>query len=143
MINPHPGLPEFDYVKPKTLAEASQLLYEHVGEARPLLGGTDIFVRMRDGIWKDKYLVDVKGLEGMNEISFDPSKMPPALPDVVPAETDWPWWRGPNRDNISPATGVPTTWDENTNILWKSKIPGRGHASPTVWGDRIFLATAE
>lgn len=73
MINPHPGLPEFDYLKPASLTEASQLLFEHAGEARPLLGGTDIFVRMRDGLWQDKYLVDVKGLDGTNDITFDPS----------------------------------------------------------------------
>jgi len=74
MQEAHPSLPEFDYIKPKTLAEASQILADHAGEARPLLGGTDIFVRMRDGVWKDKYLVDVKGLNGTNEIAFDPSK---------------------------------------------------------------------
>lgn len=73
MTNPHPGIPEFDYIKPETLAEASQFLFEHVGEARPLMGGTDIFVRMRDGVWKDMYLVDVKGLDGTNEITFDPT----------------------------------------------------------------------
>jgi CO/xanthine dehydrogenase FAD-binding subunit len=69
----HPGLPEFDYIKPQSLNEASQFLAAHAGEARPLMGGTDIFVRMRDGLWKDKYLVDVKGLPGMGEIHFDPS----------------------------------------------------------------------
>ena len=37
------------------------------------MGGTDIFVRMRDGLWKDKYLVDVKELPGMGEIYFDPA----------------------------------------------------------------------
>jgi carbon-monoxide dehydrogenase medium subunit len=73
MINPHPGIPEFDYLKPASLTEASQLLYEHAGEARPLLGGTDIFVRMRDGLWQDRYLVDVKGLDGTDDITFDPS----------------------------------------------------------------------
>jgi CO/xanthine dehydrogenase FAD-binding subunit len=72
-INPHPTLPEFDYIKPKTIEEASKFLVEHKGEARPLLGGTDIFVRLRDGIWKDKYLVDIKHLDGMKEIKFDPS----------------------------------------------------------------------
>jgi CO/xanthine dehydrogenase FAD-binding subunit len=72
-ITAHPTLPEFDYVKPKTLAEASQLLAKHAGEARPLLGGTDIFVRMRDGDWVDKYLVDIKGLDNLNEVSFDDS----------------------------------------------------------------------
>lgn len=74
MLNPTPGLSEFDYVKPETLLEASQFLAEHAGEARPFLGGTDTFVRLRDGVWQDKYLVDVKGFDGMNEISFDPDK---------------------------------------------------------------------
>lgn len=73
MINAHPGLPEFDYVKPETLPEASRFLSAHAGVARPLLGGTDIFVRMRDGIWQDKYLVDVKGLDGVSDISYDPA----------------------------------------------------------------------
>lgn len=72
-ITAHPTLPEFDYVKPASLVEASQLLTEHEGEARPLLGGTDIFVRMRNGDWEDKYLIDVKALDGLNGINFDPS----------------------------------------------------------------------
>jgi CO/xanthine dehydrogenase FAD-binding subunit len=68
----HPALPEFDYIKPKTLSEATTFLAEHAGEARPLSGGTDIFVRMRDGVFKDKYIVDIKGLDGTDEIAFDP-----------------------------------------------------------------------
>ncbi len=71
MVTPHPGLPEFDYVKPASLAEASRFLAEHAGEARPFSGGTDTFVRMRDGFWKDKYLVDVKHLDGLNTLTFD------------------------------------------------------------------------
>ena len=71
MINAHPGLPEFDYIKPTTLSEASQFLAEHADDARPLCGGTDTFVRMRDGFWKDKFLVDIKGLDGTDDISFD------------------------------------------------------------------------
>ncbi len=72
-LNAHPVLPEFDYIRPNSLQEASQFLAAHPGEARPLLGGTDIFVRMRDGAWHDKYLVDVKCLDGMNEIHYDPA----------------------------------------------------------------------
>ena len=72
MHNPTPGLPEFDYVKPASLAEASRFLADHRDEARPFMGGTDTFVRMRDGFWKEKYIVDVKNLDGMGEISFDP-----------------------------------------------------------------------
>lgn len=73
MHNPTPGLPEFDYIKPASLAEASQFLAQHVAEARPFMGGTDTFVRMRDGFWQDKYLVDVKNLDGMGQITFDPA----------------------------------------------------------------------
>lgn len=72
MLNPTPGLPEFDYIKPASLASASQFLAQHPGEARPFMGGTDTFIRMRDGLWKAKYLVDVKNLDGMNQVSFDP-----------------------------------------------------------------------
>lgn len=71
-IDASPILPEFDYIKPKSLTEASQFLASHASEARPFMGGTDVFVRMRDGFWKEKYIVDVKGLDGTNEIHFDP-----------------------------------------------------------------------
>jgi len=71
-LNAHPELPEFDYIRPASLMEASQFLAEHAGEARPMLGGTDIFVRMRDGFWHEKYLVDVKHLDGSGDIRFDP-----------------------------------------------------------------------
>jgi CO/xanthine dehydrogenase FAD-binding subunit len=74
MITAHPGLPEFDYIKPATLEEASTFLAQHTGEARAFIGGTDTFVRMRDGAWQAKYLVDVKGLPGMNDLKFDPIK---------------------------------------------------------------------
>ncbi|MHC1740464.1 MAG: xanthine dehydrogenase family protein subunit M [Anaerolineaceae bacterium] len=74
MINPHPGLPEIEYVKPTSLAEASKFLAAHAGEARPFSGGTDCFVRLRDGVLKLTYVVDVKNLEGAKVISFDQKK---------------------------------------------------------------------
>ena len=68
----HPTLPEFDYIRPETLVEASEFLALHPNEARPFLGGTDIFVRMRDGFLEPKFLVDVKNLEGTNNLLFNP-----------------------------------------------------------------------
>jgi carbon-monoxide dehydrogenase medium subunit len=68
--NAHPALPEFDYIRPATLVEASQFLAGHPEEARPFLGGTDVFVRMRDGFFHPRYLVDVKNLDGTQELSF-------------------------------------------------------------------------
>src|SRR5512137_1927121 len=73
MINStHPTLPEFDYIRPSSLVEASQFLADHLDEARPFLGGTDVFVRMRDGFLKPRFLVDVKHLDGTNSLHFDP-----------------------------------------------------------------------
>ena len=67
----HPALPEFEYIKPKSLEEASQFLVENPGTSRPFLGGTDTFVRLRDGAWKEnEYLVDVKGLKGTTELKY-------------------------------------------------------------------------
>lgn len=71
MHMPSPGLPEFDYVRPASLAEASRILAERPDRARPFMGGTDIFVRMRDGFVRPEALVDVKHLSGMKDIAYD------------------------------------------------------------------------
>lgn len=71
MQTPTPGLPAFDYVKATSLVEASRFLAEHAGEAHPFMGGTDLFVRMRDGFVRPKTLVDVKHLPGMRDIQYD------------------------------------------------------------------------
>lgn len=54
----------------------------------------------------------------------------------------WPQWRGPGGSGVSPETGFPLEWSPAKNIRWKAEIPGRGHSSPVVWGDRIFLTTS-
>lgn len=58
--------------------------------------------------------------------------------------TDWPWWRGPQRNGKAAADqSVPLEWSATKNVAWKAEIPGRGHGSPTVVGERIFLATSD
>mgnify|MGYP001047680748 CR=1 FL=1 len=54
----------------------------------------------------------------------------------------WGQWRGPEGTGVAPHSNPPVEWSEETNIRWKVAIPGKGHASPIVWGDRIFLLTA-
>jgi CO/xanthine dehydrogenase FAD-binding subunit len=71
-LDAHPTLPEFEYICPTTLVEASQFMVQHADEARLFLGGTDVFVRMRDGFLKPRFLVDVKKLTGMRDFRFDP-----------------------------------------------------------------------
>jgi outer membrane protein assembly factor BamB len=54
---------------------------------------------------------------------------------------DWPHWRGPNDDGVARGD-APLHWSDTEHIAWKAHVPGRGHSSPVVWGDRIFLTTA-
>jgi len=57
---------------------------------------------------------------------------------------DWPWWRGINHDGIAAAKQKPPLkWSDTENVLWKTPLPGRGHGSPTVVGEQIYLATAD
>jgi outer membrane protein assembly factor BamB len=55
------------------------------------------------------------------------------------AADDWPGWRGPTANGISPLKNVPSSWSADRNIAWKTPLEGRGLSSPVVWGDRIFL----
>lgn len=59
------------------------------------------------------------------------------------AEGDWPWWRGPTLDGKSADRRIVTQWSATENVLWKTAVPGQGHSSPIVCGNRIFLTTAE
>jgi outer membrane protein assembly factor BamB len=54
----------------------------------------------------------------------------------------WPTWRGPGAIGISTTANPPLEWSETKNVRWKVEIPGRGHSSPIVWGDRVYLTTA-
>jgi outer membrane protein assembly factor BamB len=55
---------------------------------------------------------------------------------------DWPEFRGPTKQGISAATGLPVKWSKTQNIAWKAELPGRAWSSPIVIGDRIFLTNA-
>jgi outer membrane protein assembly factor BamB len=55
---------------------------------------------------------------------------------------NWPAWRGPRLDGTSLETHVPVSWSATSNVVWKTALPGSGHASPIVWEDRIFTVAA-
>ncbi len=65
--------------------------------------------------------------------------------DLIPKslQFDWPTWRGPTGDNVAPCQQAPLHWGKTNNVVWKTPVPGRGHSSPVVVGDHIFLTTAD
>jgi CO/xanthine dehydrogenase FAD-binding subunit len=72
LVMPSPGLPPFDYIRATDRAEVTRVLLAHGPQARLLMGGTDIFVQMRDGALAPSILIDVKHLPGMTALDFDP-----------------------------------------------------------------------
>ena len=72
----------------------------------------------------------------------------PVWNSVTSAQTEskdeWSRWRGPTGNGIAAADQKPPTeWSSNKNVVWKVEVPGRGHASPVIVGDKIFLATSD
>lgn len=61
--------------------------------------------------------------------------------DAPAADTNWPMWRGPRGDGHSAEANVPTRWSATENVAWKVPIPGWGHSSPVVWGERVFVTS--
>jgi outer membrane protein assembly factor BamB len=57
----------------------------------------------------------------------------------VAFSADWPQFRGPDAAGRSRDTGLPTVWDTDTNIVWRTALPGPGASSPVTLGDRIYI----
>jgi len=75
-----------------------------------------------------------------------PGAASPHLDIVLPApgaERHWPRFRGPTGQGETGQKTLPTSWDKNgRNIVWRTKVPGRGNSSPIIWGEHIFLTSA-
>jgi len=61
---------------------------------------------------------------------------------AVAGDKHWPQWRGPLGTGVAPHGTPPVEWSETRNVRWKVPIPGKGHSTPIVWGNRIFMTTA-
>ena len=66
----------------------------------------------------------------------------PAVGSESKIESQWPAWRGPNLNGLVDGGNPPVEWSETKNIKWKTAIPGAGHATPILWGDRVYLQSA-
>ncbi len=55
---------------------------------------------------------------------------------------NWPQWRGPRLDGTSIEKNIPIHWSATSNVVWKTELPGLGHASPIVYGGKVFTVSA-
>ncbi|MFA5816742.1 MAG: PQQ-binding-like beta-propeller repeat protein [Bacteroidales bacterium] len=65
-----------------------------------------------------------------------------AQKNITSAEKNWPQWRGPAETGAALYGNPPVEFSETKNIKWKTEIPGKGHATPIIWGDQIIVLTA-
>ncbi len=56
---------------------------------------------------------------------------------------NWPQWRGPQGSGSSSETGLPTQWSTTEKVVWRAPLPGQGGATPAVWGERMFVTSAD
>src|ERR1044071_4169002 len=54
----------------------------------------------------------------------------------------WMQWRGPLANGVAPLANPPVEWSEKKNVRWKIELPGKGHSSPIVFGDRVYVMVA-
>ncbi|MBM4039498.1 MAG: hypothetical protein FJ290_13380 [Planctomycetes bacterium] len=65
-----------------------------------------------------------------------------AVASLHAGEGNWPRFRGPNGAGIGEAKAIPATWTDG-DYAWKAKLPGMGHSSPVVWGNRLFITCCD
>ncbi len=58
------------------------------------------------------------------------------------ADDSWSQWRGPLATGVAPDADPPVEWSEEKNVRWKVALPGRGHSTPIVRGDHVFVTAA-
>jgi outer membrane protein assembly factor BamB len=56
---------------------------------------------------------------------------------------NWPQWRGPRSNGTSTEKAIATEWSKTKNVAWTCPLPGQGGATPAIWGDKLFVTSAD
>jgi outer membrane protein assembly factor BamB len=59
------------------------------------------------------------------------------------AQDNWPQFRGPHSAGVASSADLPTVWGSSQGVRWKATLPGVAWSSPVIWGDRIFVTSAQ
>ena len=78
----------------------------------------------------------------MNTLRLSVAVLVLATPIMLAAEPQWPQWRGPLGTGEAPGAKPPVEWSEVKNVRWKTPLPGLGHSTPVIAGDKVFVTTA-
>ncbi len=65
--------------------------------------------------------------------------LPLILTAALAMAADWPQFRGPGGLGAAPDNGLPVIWSDDSNLVWKTELPGPGASSPIVVGNRVFV----
>lgn len=122
------------YAKRRDLANRFLTLLRDVYRAKKLSAPFD-----------DAQTLDAVLRSAAERLGTEPDARPLEIRPVFPAaraEREWPRLRGPDGQGLVRDTDIPWQWSHSQNVLWKTRLPGRGNSSPIIWGDRLFV-TAE
>lgn len=86
---------------------------------------------------------EVGVVRGQEEpVSKDPVSNDDGRPEARRPDPTWPGWRGPLGTGEAPGATPPVRWSETENVRFKLPLPGEGHGTPVVWGDRLYVTAA-
>lgn len=78
-----------------------------------------------------------------NAASAQPESVATGGESSASSHAQWPAFRGNGARGLAEGQNLPSVWSETENVRWKKRIPGLAHAAPIVWGDTLFVVTAE
>src|SRR5205814_23476 len=62
---------------------------------------------------------------------------------LAASATNWPHWRGPRFDGSTDEKNLPDDFSKTQNLAWSSPLPGVSAGTPIIWGDRVFVSSAD
>jgi outer membrane protein assembly factor BamB len=60
----------------------------------------------------------------------------------IAAEENWPRWRGSDGSGVAKDGAFVDEWSADKNVAWKVPVEGKGHSSPVIWGNHLFITTS-
>ncbi len=130
------------------LANANRIVFETDGDEiksiQLTLGGQNHTLRRRDF---SEFATPAPAVTETPPTVEEKTELPPFQPsplDAAISSVNWPSFRGTGARGVADGQNPPIQWDveSNTNVLWKTAVPGLGNSCPTIWGDRLFVTSA-